>query len=203
MKRFTLAALSLLAGGLMTDAAALYAQDAKEPSLFQEPAAAITPVTDSLDARLKAMEEEIKALKARPVPEAKKEEKKPDPFAMSAKWNNGLELGTADKAFKIHVGGRTQLDGVWWGNSHSMDNTGGATSQDSVNFRRGRLRVDGTMYEIIDFAAEYDFVNQFNVNPPAASANEGNYAAVPAVTDLWVNFKQVPVFGNFKVGSGT
>ncbi len=83
---------------------------------------------------------------------------------MSAKWNNGLELTSQNKAFKIHVGGRTQIDTVYWQNRDSFNTTGGATDQDAVNVRRGRLRVDGTIYEIIDFAAEYDFVNEFNVN---------------------------------------
>ncbi len=196
MKRFTLAALSLLAGGLMTDAASVYAQ---QPALFQDTVASETPVTDTLDARLKALEQEIQILKARPVPEIKPAPI-PDPLGMTGKWNNGLEFGSNNKAIKVHVGGRTQIDTVFWGNSHSMDNTGGITSQDAVNFRRARLRIDGTMYEIIDFAFEYDFANQFNVNP-GTPATEANNAAVPAITDAWVNFKEVPMLGNIKVGN--
>ena len=195
MKRCSLATLSLLACGLVSNAATLCAQ---ESTLFQDaPTAQPTPVTDSLDARLKALEQEIEILKARPVPEAKKPV---DPLGMTGKWNNGIEFGSNNKAFKIHIGGRTQLDTVFYQNSNSFNNTGGATDQDAVNFRRGRLRVDGTMYEIIDFAAEYDFVNEFNVNP-GTPATEGNNAAVPAITDLWVNFKEVPGIGNLKVGS--
>ena len=197
MQRFTFAAISLLAGGLLADTAPVFAQEILEPVLFQETSSSTTPVTDTLDARLQALEKEIESLKARPVPEAKKPA---DPKGMNAKWNNGLELNSNDKAFKIHVGGRTQIDTVFWQNKDSFNNTGGATDQDSVNFRRGRLRVDGTMYEIIDFAAEYDFVNEFNVNP-GTPASEANNAAVPAITDLWVNIKEVPGIGNLKVGN--
>ena len=194
LNRFALATLSLLACGLVSDAAILYAQ---EPALFQDAPSQATPVTDTLDARLQALEQEIELLKARPVPEAKKPV---DPLGMTGKWNNGIEFGSNNKAFKIHVGGRTQIDSVFWANNPSFNNTGGITDQDAVNFRRGRLRVDGTMYEIIDFAAEYDFVNQFNVNP-GTPATESNMAVVPAVTDLWVNFKEVPYIGNLKVGN--
>ncbi len=198
MKRFVLATLSLLACGLVSDPASLYAQ---APDLLQDaPATVPTPVTDTLDARLKALELEVQALRARPVPEIKPAPT-PDPLGMSAKWNNGLELNSNNKAFKIHIGGRTQVDSVFYQNSNSFNNTGGVTDQDSVNLRRARFRMDGTMYEIIDFAFEYDFANQFNVNPPAPSSSEANYAAVPAVTDLWINFKQVPIVGNIKVGN--
>lgn len=155
----------------LIDVTCVYAQDAadqsqvREPVLFEDNAGTTTPVTDTLDARLKALEQEIELLKSRPLPEPPKPV---DPLSMSAKWNNGLELNSHNKAFKVHVGGRTQIDGVFFQNKSSFTNTGGATNADSVNLRRGRLRVDGTMYEIIEFAAEYDFVNEFNVNPGTA-----------------------------------
>lgn len=193
MKRFALATFSLFASGLIAQSTR-----AQDLAVFQEPAPAqATPVASGLDDRLKALEQEIEILKARPVPEAPKT---PDPLGMTGKWNNGMELTSNNKAFKIHVGGRTQIDSVFYNNSTSMNNTGGATNQDSVNFRRGRLRVDGTIYEIIEFAMEYDFTNQFNVNP-GTPTTEANSAVVPAVTDAWLNFKNVPVVGNLKVGN--
>ncbi len=196
MQRLTLATLLLSACGLVSGAATVYAQ---APVLEDSSATVPTPVTDTLDARLKALEQEMQALKTRPVPEIKPAPT-PDPLGMSGKWNNGIEFGSNNKAFKIHVGGRTQIDAVFWNNDASFNNTGGITNQDSVNFRRGRLRVDGTFYEIIDFAAEYDFVNQFNV-VAGSPVPENNFAAVPAITDLWVNFKEVPLIGNLKVGN--
>lgn len=81
LNRFALATLSLLACGLVSDAAILYAQ---EPALFQDAPSQATPVTDTLDARLQALEQEIELLKARPVPEAKKPV---DPLGMTGKWN--------------------------------------------------------------------------------------------------------------------
>lgn len=194
MKRFALATLSLFATGLIAESAC-----AQDLAVFQDPTPAqeTAPVSTSLDERLKALEQEVELLKARPVPAAPKT---PDPLGMNAKWNNGLELNSNDKAFKIHVGGRTQIDTVYWQNRESFNNTGGATDGDAVNFRRGRLRVDGTIYEIVEFAFEYDFTNQFNVNP-GTPTTESNSVVVPAVTDAWVNFKEVPYVGNIKVGN--
>ncbi len=203
MRKYELILLTFFTCGWAFDAASLPAQEVRptsqtlEPVLFEETTETSTPVTDTLDARLKALEQEIEVLKARPLPAPPKPV---DPLGMNAKWNNGLELNSNNKAFKIHVGGRTQIDSTFYQNKSSFNNTGGATDEDSFNLRRGRLRVDGTMYEIIEFAAEYDFVNEFNVNPGTAPT-EANNAAVPAVTDLWVNFKEVPWIGNLKIGS--
>ncbi len=32
---------------------------------------------------------------------------------------------------------------------------------DGVDFRRARLRMDGTLYEVHEYAIEFDFVNSF------------------------------------------
>ncbi len=111
---------------------------------------------------------------------------KSDPMSMSAKWNNGLEFSTKDKNFKVHIGGRTQVDGVWYADSpDGFAGAGGVGDQDSVNFRRARLRIDGTMYKYYDFACEYDFVNDVNDNQglQAPSDASGNVVPVPVPTD--------------------
>lgn len=131
----------------------------------------------------------------------KKEEEKPDPLSMSAKWNHGWEAATKDKKFKYHVGGRVQFDSVFIeGTGKGFAGTGPFTDQDSMFFRRARLRAEGTMYETIDWCTEYDFVNSVNVNPPAP-ATEGTVDHVPAPTDLWVTFREIPYAGNIRVGN--
>ena len=82
-------------------------------------------------------------------------------LTMSARWNNGLELATKDKAFRVHVGGRWQLDTSWLtAEPEVQDNLpGDVRYHDGLDFRRARLRIDGMMYEVIEFAMEYDFVN--------------------------------------------
>ena len=133
--------------------------------------------------------------------EAAAEPKKEDPRAFKAKWNNGWEASTNDKQFKVHVGGRVQFDTVFLEDSPGgFAGAGGFGDQDSVNFRRARLRADGTMYGTIDWVTEYDFVNNVNVDP-TSPASESNIDHVPAPTDLWVNFREVPIVGNIRVGN--
>ncbi|MFO0426969.1 MAG: OprO/OprP family phosphate-selective porin [Planctomyces sp.] len=139
---------------------------------------------------------------AKPSSDSSKE-KKEDPLSFSAKWNNGFEATTKNKAFKFHVGGRVQFDGVWIQddtNAFAGPGVGNFTDQDSVDFRRARLRADGTMYETLDWALEFDFVNSINADP-TAGAEESNVDHVPAPTDLWMTFRELPVVGNVRVGN--
>ncbi len=55
---------------------------------------------------------------------------------MSGKWNNQLEFSSKDKNFKIHVGGRTQIDTVFYQDSPAgFAGTGGVGDQDAVDFQ--------------------------------------------------------------------
>jgi len=126
-------------------------------------------------------------------------------------WNHGIEWVSPDKAFKIHIGGRTQFDSVWYqAEAGALSGASGSGSQDGVGFRRARLRADGTMYESIDYVVEFDFVNTVNANqglaidPGAgvsAPTNENSVINVTAPTDLWFRFKDIPIVGNIQVGN--
>lgn len=119
-----------------------------------------------------------------------------------ASWHNGIEFETADKAFKLHIGGRTQFDGVWLDGDNDVQFGAGGVGplRDSANFRRGRIRLDGTMYEVIEYAAEYDFVGEVNDDPTLPPTNASSIA-VPAPTDLWFTFTHLPVLGNVRMGN--
>jgi phosphate-selective porin OprO/OprP len=124
-------------------------------------------------------------------------------LSFKARWNHGLFVETPLKDFKVHVGGRTQFDTVWMRGDHDvMFASPGGTGRidDGFNFRRARLEIDGTCFEVIDFFMEYDFLNTTNVDPndPASS---GNVANTPAPTDLWVQITQIPWLGVFRVGN--
>lgn len=161
-------------------------------------------------------------------------EKKPDEgyvvgtdLAMTPVWNNGLELQSKNKDFRIHIGGRTQFDSGWFNADQSIYNPNGTptaglgnTYGDGVDFRRARFRIDGTMYETCEFAAEYDFMNSARVQGQRPSAVRGleatNSTSPPgappstltffdqtttAPTDLWWQFNNVPLFGNIRIGN--
>jgi len=117
---------------------------------------------------------------------------------MSARWNNGLELATKDKAFRVHVGGRWQLDTSWFNPEQEVQNNlpGDVLYHDGIDFRRARLRIDGTMYEVIEFAMEYDFVNGFRERNGAAFSD----VHVTAPTDLWLQVSHTPI-GNVRIGN--
>ena len=120
--------------------------------------------------------------------------------------NNGLWFSSADKNFQIHVGGRTQADFGLFHSSNQVQYAPGGTGRirDGVDFRRARLRVEGTMYEQFQWIAEFDFVNS-NTFPGQRLVGgipaQNNVFATPAPTDLWFRFRDVPFFGNIRVGN--
>jgi phosphate-selective porin OprO/OprP len=139
-------------------------------------------------------------------------EKAPEPYEvgsdleMRASWHHGLEVSSKNKDFRLHVGGRTQVDTTWYSGDDSIETSlaegGVGPLQDSWNFRRGRFGVDGTFYEVIDFACEYDFINEAAVDSPVSLLPpQGNPVAVPSPTDLWVQVTHLPVLGTVRVGN--
>ena len=122
---------------------------------------------------------------------------------MTAKWNNGLELATKNKDFKIHLGGRYQFDSAMFSAAQQVQRNINTPYHDGVDFRRARLRMDGTIYETIDFAAEFDFVNSAvvgNQTPGLVSAGFLE-TTVTAPTDLWWQLREVPFFGSIRIGN--
>ncbi|MGE0609614.1 MAG: OprO/OprP family phosphate-selective porin [Pirellulales bacterium] len=131
-------------------------------------------------------------------------------LGMTAAWKDGLELSTKNKDFRVHVGGRFQLDGSVFSVDNNLytgpggsanppapaqlrDNGIGNTYGNGVDVRRGRFRIDGTMYEQIDWACELDFFNSANIG--------GVTRTVTAPTDLWIQFKSLPIVQNVKIGN--
>lgn len=127
-----------------------------------------------------------------------------NPLGMTAGWGkNGFEAISADKNFSIHVGGRVQLDGVALQDSDLV--LTGVGTDDAVNFRRARLRVDGTMYKTMGWCAEFDFVNGQDFDPlngpTPVTRLTGDVGNVVGPTDLWWLFTEVPIVGNVRIGN--
>ena len=144
---------------------------------------------------------------------AKKEAdaKKPEPYeigsdkAFKDKWADGFQAESANKDFRVKIGGRTQVDAVAFSENEGPGqppNQGGLDPElaDTVDFRRARLRVEGRMYEFYDWACEYDFVNQINVNNEVFPT-ERDSGPLTAVTDLWLQVREVPILGIVRVGN--
>src|SRR5262245_1038065 len=43
-------------------------------------------------------------------------------LSMAGRWNNGMELATKDRAFRVHVGGRWQFDTSWFSADQAVQN---------------------------------------------------------------------------------
>lgn len=140
---------------------------------------------------------------------------------MYGTWNHGVEFRSPNRDFYFHVGGRTQIDSVALnGPPSGLINTSPNTAQfqDAVDFRRVRLRAEGSMYELFDWCSEINFVNTATMQDPTAAGPQvpaggiGNYGSNVQVlqnrtfniinpTDLWFNFRRVPLLGNLQIGN--
>ncbi len=144
--------------------------------------------------------------------DGKKEAKKSDePYevgsdlGLKSLWDNGLTEESAHKDFRVKVGGRTQIDSSAFSATpgpNQLPYEGGLDPglSDTVNFRRARFRIEGRMYEVYDWAAEYDFVNQINVNNETYPT-ERDAGPLTAVTDLWLQVRQLPILGTVRIGN--
>jgi phosphate-selective porin OprO/OprP len=125
--------------------------------------------------------------------------------SLASKWASGYQAESKHKDFRVKIGGRTQVDAVAFsateGPNREPDQAGlDPGLADTVAFRRARLRVEGRMYEFYDWAAEYDFVNQLNVNN-AVYPTERDSGPLTAVTDLWLQLREIPILGTVRVGN--
>lgn len=194
----------VISAGELTDLAARLDAIESENETLRKQLEELKAADESLVGRVSKLDEAAefsKTDKTKTASPSRSGEKKEDPLSFSAKWNHGFEAITRDKRFKFHVGGRVQYDGVWiQDDANAFAGAGPFADQDSVNFRRARIRADGTMYETIDWCCEYDFVNSVNVNPGTPAA-ENNIDHVTAPTDLWVTFREIPLVSNIRVGN--
>lgn len=112
-------------------------------------------------------------------------------LSMRANWRDGVQLESANRDFRVHFGGRFQADSAWFnpdaGLSRAFPTTGNWL--DGADFRRIRCRADGTVWEIFDFFWEMEFSQGIN-----------GQATHPFPTDIFIDFKMLPLLGNIAVG---
>jgi phosphate-selective porin OprO and OprP len=126
-------------------------------------------------------------------------------LGMSATWDNGVWFQTPNKDFRYHVGATLQYDGAWYtaGDQLQFGRGGTGPFRDGVNFRRGRLRTEGTIWEVMDFTFELEFANGFRAVDQSDDATQFQAQVFnsPGPTDAWMRFKSLPLIGNLRVGS--
>lgn len=166
---------------------------------------------EELEARLQELEAG-KATEPLPAPKPKDEAKNPaEPYEIGTDknfksvWKDTFQAESANKDFRVKIGGRTQIDAVGFtagAGPNQLPTEAGLDPElaDTVNFRRARFRIEGRMYEVYDWACEYDFVNQINVNNEVFPT-ERDAGPLTAITDLWMQIREVPVLGIVRVGN--
>ena len=124
-----------------------------------------------------------------PTPQAAATDDRP---RMNIFWDNGAVMESADKTFRLHVGGRFDFDTTAY---HQSDNLP-FDLQDGSDMRRARLRADGSIGEYVDFVTEVNFANIQDVTNEDTTAQIGSVG----LTDFYATFKQVPFFQNVRIG---
>ena len=149
--------------------------------------------------------------------------KTPPPTRMNGSFDKGiLNFGSKDGNFKFHLGGTARLISFApQSTAANISGLGGPNeniSQDSTDFRRLRFRADGTMYRWVDWVFETEYSSWLqntastNSNLPdnglrsvPGSLNGGQQGGntqnfmMPA--NMFVQFKEIPVLGNIRVGN--
>jgi phosphate-selective porin OprO/OprP len=115
------------------------------------------------------------------------------------RWDNGFVGETADKSFRIHLGGRLEFDNSWFAQDDNIliGPSPDTEMRDGTLMRRARFRTDGRLWEFIDFACEVNFANIQDVsNVDNALVQVGSVG----LTDFYVTFREFPWLGNVRVG---
>ncbi|HMO50015.1 MAG TPA: porin [Kiritimatiellia bacterium] len=104
-----------------------------------------------------------------------------DAQSLRGAWRNGFIFEQPDKAFRLRVGGRMQMDTAFFSADEALDEAKGPFD-DGIKFRRARLFLSGTLYDNFEFLTEYDFAGgtQFRT--------------------LYMGVKNIPVIGNVRAG---
>lgn len=107
-------------------------------------------------------------------------------------WEHGIRMETGDGAFSFHTGGRFDFDNTWYRHDPNLP----FVLDDGTAFRRARFRADGTLWELIDFAAELNLANIQDINSLDSTVQVGSVG----LRDFWVQFREVPLVGNVRIG---
>jgi phosphate-selective porin OprO/OprP len=198
-------------------------QIAAELASADEPAAGLPPADDGSDFQsvLRRLEEaEAQIQHQQQQLDILGPQKAPFGKPTSAFGNfavDNLTFTSRDGNFKMHVGGVVQLDAIGFANTPpGIGIPGGAGINEAVEFRRLRIRAEGSMYENIDWVSEVDLAlalqNTDQANgaaaitglrsfPTGVGVQGGNTINVIQPTTVFMTFKDIPILGNVRVGN--
>lgn len=115
-----------------------------------------------------------------------KKEDKPSPELIS-QWKDRLSFKSSDSSFELQVGGRLQLDWVFFDNDGDLVSVFGE-EDDGTQFRRARIDFSGNIYESVFYRMEFDFAGDKEMEGRAK------------FTDTYIGVSDIPYVGNIQVG---
>src|SRR5262245_5159421 len=116
-------------------------------------------------------------------------------YGWKVSWENGFVSESADKAFRVHIGGRFDFDSGWYRTPLNVQNSLANPLLDGTDFRRFRFEADGTIWDQVEFALEADFsrASDFKVFEPTPQTNI-------FITNAWLAVHDLPVLDTVRVG---
>jgi len=107
-----------------------------------------------------------------------------DHATLTASWANGLHMQTADERFRISLGGTIMAD---WAAAFTDKGDDDALAEQrgfGSEFRRARLNISGSIFESVEFKAQWNFADD-----------------EVRTEDLWMALTDLPVVGMLKIGN--
>ena len=134
------------------------------------------------EAATEALAAEVAALRAR-IEELEHERPSLDVHAFQNECNSSVYCSKKDGSFRANFGGRVELDWLWASADDNIESRIGSI-EDGIFFRRARLHGAGTLYNIIDYYAEFEFAPVDNI----------------VFQDVWMQLRDVPLLGHIRAG---
>ena len=155
--------------------ASVVGEAAEQDSEIARPAVEETANIEDLVAELAALRSRVEELESeRPVL---------DMHAFQDECNCNVFCSTKDGNFCANLGGRVEHDWLWATGDESLEGAVGPLT-DGVFFRRARLHAAGTLYNVVDYYAEFEFAPVDNI----------------VFQDVWLQLRDVPWLGHIRAG---
>jgi phosphate-selective porin OprO and OprP len=119
-----------------------------------------------------------------PAVELESDRFEPGPSVFEAEPRSSLaQFLSRDEYPSVEVNGVFQVDSGWF-SQDAASRAAVGNIRDGASFRRARLSASGGVAENLDYRFEMDFA----------------FFGRPTFTDLWMEFQEVPVLGNVRIG---
>jgi phosphate-selective porin len=150
---------------------------------------------EDTESRIRVLEQEVQQLRTALAQQQAKQEsidneiedyfaKAGDGADVQGNWNTGLGFASADKAFKVKVGGRIMVDYMFQDPNSKWEDRWGTSYNNIFELRRVRMYMSGDIYKNTFYKLSVDFA--------------GNSVTIK---DAYIGLQNVPVIGHLRVGN--